>query len=73
MPCGQGIDVPRIFELYNDAMMYDDIDTARSIYRLESHNIADCNECGDCANACGLKIPILEWLRKARQALVENG
>lgn len=72
MPCEQGIDVPRIFEIYNDAMMYNDINTAKSIYHLEHHNIADCNECGACANACGLKIPILEWLKKARFLLTEN-
>jgi predicted aldo/keto reductase-like oxidoreductase len=72
MPCEQGIDVPRIFEIYNDAVMYDDIDKARSIYYLEHHNIDDCNECGVCVNACGLKIPILEWLKKARLLLTEN-
>jgi predicted aldo/keto reductase-like oxidoreductase len=72
MPCGQGIDVPRIFEIYNDAVMYDDAATARSIYRLEHHNIDNCNECGACAAACGFQFPIPDWLKKARETLVGN-
>jgi predicted aldo/keto reductase-like oxidoreductase len=69
MPCGQGIDVPRIFEIYNDAVMYDDVATARSIFRLERHNIDDCNACGTCMKACGKQIPITDWLKKARALL----
>ncbi|MCK4368267.1 MAG: aldo/keto reductase [Dehalococcoidales bacterium] len=64
MPCPQGIDVPRIFELYNDAIMYDDMETARSIYRMEQHNIDSCNECGACVDACGKEIAIMDWLKK---------
>jgi predicted aldo/keto reductase-like oxidoreductase len=69
MPCPLGIDVPRIFELYNDAVMYGDVETARSLYRIERHDIASCNECGVCTAACGLKIPIPDHLRKARRLL----
>ena len=69
MPCSQGVDVPRIFELYNDAIMYGDIETARSIYRAEKHSIDDCIECGVCVDACGWRIDILDWLEKAHQLL----
>lgn len=64
MPCPEGIDVPRIFELYNDAIMYDDIETARSIYRMEQHNIDSCTECGVCEDACGKEIAIVDWLKE---------
>ena len=67
MPCPQNIDVPRIFELYNDAVIYGDVETARSIYREEGHNIDDCNECGLCESACGRNIAICDWLKSARQ------
>ncbi len=70
MPCPLGIDVPRIFELYNDAVMYDDVETARSLYRIERHDIDSCNECGACAAACGLKIAIPDKLKEARKLLV---
>jgi predicted aldo/keto reductase-like oxidoreductase len=69
MPCPLGVDVPRIFELYNDAVMYDDRPTARSIYRDERHDIDACNACGVCAQACGRRIPIPDWLEKARGML----
>jgi predicted aldo/keto reductase-like oxidoreductase len=72
MPCPQDIDVPRIFELYNDAVMYGDSGTARSIYRIENHRLDTCNECGACENACGMKLPILDWLKKARQLLLAD-
>ncbi len=67
MPCPQDVDVPRIFELYNDAIMYDDVEAAREIYREEVHNIDDCNECGRCEDACGRNITICDWLKKAKQ------
>jgi predicted aldo/keto reductase-like oxidoreductase len=73
MPCPQGIDAPRIFEIYNDAVMYDDVETAREIYRLEKHNIDSCDECGKCTDRCGFNYPIPEWLKQARQTLAEDG
>ncbi|OGN90410.1 MAG: hypothetical protein A2Z70_00950 [Chloroflexi bacterium RBG_13_48_17] len=69
MPCPQDIDVPRIFEIYNDAVMYDDAGTAKSIYRLEKHDIDSCNQCGKCVDTCGFGYPIPEWLKQARQTL----
>ena len=66
MPCPQGIDVPRLFELYNDAVMYGDMDTARAIYQMEKHDIDSCNQCGLCV--CGREIPILDWLKELSEA-----
>jgi len=70
MPCPLGVDVPRLFELYNDAAMYDDMETARSIYRREKHDIDSCNQCGLCV--CGREIPILDWLEKLSEALARK-
>jgi len=72
MPCPEGIDVPRIFELYNDAIMYGDVKTARSIYSIEQHRIDSCTECGVCMNTCGRRIDILDWLKAARKLLAEH-
>jgi predicted aldo/keto reductase-like oxidoreductase len=66
MPCPQGVDVPRLFELYNDAAMYGDMETARAIYKMEKHDIDSCDQCGLCV--CGRDIPILEWLEKLSKA-----
>lgn len=71
MPCPVGIDVPRILELYNDAIIYNDIETAQFIFRLEQHSIDNCIECGACEKACPRKIAILHWLKKTKQLLGE--
>jgi uncharacterized protein len=69
--CPQGIDVPRIFEIFNDANMYGDIAKARSTFKNEHHNADACNECGTCV--CGKNILIPDWLKKAKTLLAENG
>ena len=72
MPCPLGIDTPRIFELYNDAVIYQDSEIPRSIYRDEGHHAESCTECGLCVKACGFRVPITDWLKKARQLLADN-
>jgi len=67
MPCPQGIDVPRIFELYNDAIIYNDPKTARSLYYNEQHHLDTCTECGVCENACAKRLAMLAWFKAARQ------
>jgi Na+-translocating ferredoxin:NAD+ oxidoreductase RnfC subunit len=39
---------------------------------LEKHNLDSCNECGICENRCGMKIPLITWLKKARTLLAEK-
>jgi len=74
MPCPEGVEIPRIFELYTDAIMYDDPRTSRFFYRgptgLREEQRADqCIECGECVQACPQEIPIPEWLQKAHALL----
>jgi predicted aldo/keto reductase-like oxidoreductase len=72
MPCPQNIDVPRIFELYNDAIIYGNPAIPRSVYRDEGDDAAACSECGLCVKACGRRIVITDWLPKARRLLGED-
>jgi predicted aldo/keto reductase-like oxidoreductase len=69
MPCPQGIDVPRIFEIYNDAIQYDDTKTAQSLYWEEQHRADNCTECRACENACAKRLTMLDWLKKAHRLL----
>jgi predicted aldo/keto reductase-like oxidoreductase len=69
MPCPQGIDVPRIFELYNDAIIYNDAKTARSIYCIEQHSADRCNECGVCENTCAKRLAVMDWLKVVNELL----
>jgi predicted aldo/keto reductase-like oxidoreductase len=73
MPCPQGIDVPRIFELYNDAFIYNDAEMARSLYYDEQHSVDNCTECGACENACAKRLAMLDWLKKAHRLLAKVG
>jgi predicted aldo/keto reductase-like oxidoreductase len=70
MPCPQDVDFPRVFELYNDAVIYDDVPAARQIYLDEGHNLTDCNDCGKCEQACGRQVPVRNWLEKARRLFI---
>jgi predicted aldo/keto reductase-like oxidoreductase len=75
MPCPNGVEIPFILELYNDAVMYHTSDNARFRYSgpllgLKEEQRADrCIECGECLEACPQKIPIPEWLKKTHELL----
>jgi predicted aldo/keto reductase-like oxidoreductase len=73
-PCPSNVEIPRVFQLYNDAVMYDDMRTGRFMYNgpfgIEPDRRADhCAECGECLEKCPQKIEIPEWLKKAHEAL----
>lgn len=74
MPCSNGVQIIRIFELYNDAVTYDEASTPRFFYRgdagLNEEQRADrCLECGDCVKACPQHINVPEWLKKSHALL----
>jgi predicted aldo/keto reductase-like oxidoreductase len=73
MPCPNGVDIPRNFQIYNDAVMYNDMRTGRFYYRggrIEEEQRADqCIECGECLDACPQEIDIPEWLKKVHAEL----
>jgi hypothetical protein len=73
-PCPNDIDIPRIFELYNEAMMYQDFRSPRFFYQsingVKPEQRADrCIECGECEDVCPQAIAIQEWLKKAHELL----
>jgi len=74
MPCPNGVEIPRIFEIYNDAVAYNNPRTGRLLYRgrtgLKAEQRADqCIECGECIEACPQDILIPEWLQKTHALL----
>ena len=76
MPCPNGVEIPLIFRLYNSAVMYDSLETSRSVYSSpdfkEEQRADKCNECGECLEACPQEIPIPEWLKKAHSLLAPD-
>ena len=71
MPCSSGVEIPGIFEMYNDAMIYEDPEEARWLYRqLKEEQRADrCTSCGECTDVCPQEIDIPGWLEKVHTFL----
>ncbi|MFW6065504.1 MAG: aldo/keto reductase [Planctomycetota bacterium] len=76
MPCPEGVQIPRIFDLYNKGRVYGLWETARKGYdkigrrKPEERKQADaCTECGACEEKCPQNIPIRKQLAEAHKAL----
>ena len=71
MPCSSGVDISGIFEIYNDTMIYEDLEEARWLYsQLKEEQHADqCTKCAECTDACPQGIDIPEWLEKVHAFL----
>lgn len=71
LPCPNGVNIPRVFEIYNEAKIYGDEEVARGSYSwLDEKERADlCVECGECLDKCPQQIQIPEWLAKAHELL----
>jgi predicted aldo/keto reductase-like oxidoreductase len=77
-PCPNKVEIPRVFQIYNDAVMYDDMKSGQFMYNgpfaiLQDQRADQCTECGECLEKCPQKIEIPDWLKKAHAALyLEN-
>ncbi len=72
MPCPRGVFIPRIFEFYNEAMMFDDMHGGQMRYNSwiePGQKAASCAQCGECVEKCPRRIDIPDWLRKAHKLL----
>ena len=70
MPCPNGVDIPRAFALYNEAIAYGDLPETRRAYRQLVENggtAAKCERCGECEPKCPQKVPVGEWMEKVKE------
>ena len=77
MPCPNGVDIPHIFDLYNEAMIYNSPEKPRKYYgdtrEIKREQRADnCIKCEQCLEKCPQKIPIPELLEKAHAFLTQK-
>jgi predicted aldo/keto reductase-like oxidoreductase len=74
LPCPNGVNIPRVFEIYNDLMMYGDENRAQMVYNwlAEDQRANLCIECGECLDKCPQMIEIPDWLAKAHEALCQE-
>ncbi|MDI6893739.1 MAG: aldo/keto reductase [Bacillota bacterium] len=71
-PCPQGISIPDLFGLYNDASVYGSLgELARHCDRVKERlgDPASCAECGQCESACPQGLPIPQYLKEMVAAL----
>ena len=72
MPCPQGVAIPDILELYNDAHVYGDASRQRFYYTWlnEAERADKCSACGECEDKCPQGIAVSAWMEKAQAFLV---
>ncbi len=78
LPCPREVSIPRIFELYNQAKVYDIWKTSREAYSQigkvpwePGKNAVACIECGECEIKCPQRIPIRAQLAESHRMLSE--
>jgi uncharacterized protein len=75
LPCPNGVNIPRVFEIYNEMMMYGNDQRAQMVYNtfLKAEERADnCIECGECLEQCPQQIEIPDWLGKIHKLLCQE-
>jgi predicted aldo/keto reductase-like oxidoreductase len=72
MPCPSGVDIPRNFELHNQAFVFggSSVGLCRNLYLglSESERAQACEQCGTCEEACPQQIKISQRLPEVAQA-----
>jgi len=68
-PCPEGVKIPKIFSLYNEAYMYNNIENGKKRYQKmpEEQKISHCSECRQCEKVCPQGIAVVDWLKKVEQ------
>ena len=74
MPCPNGVNIPRNFDIFNEGVMYNRLDSARQTYeRLsEEERASECVQCQQCEELCPQQIPISEWMIRVHEVLGEG-
>ncbi|MDR1192911.1 MAG: aldo/keto reductase [Peptococcaceae bacterium] len=73
MDCPSGVDIPKVFAIYNRYMIDEFAFGFQGDYRIlgEEKQAHNCAGCGVCAGHCPQAIPIPEWMKKVT-ALAEE-
>ena len=78
MPCPSGVDIPRVFDIYNAGRVFGLQNDARKNYerwaakQANSKVATACVECGKCEELCPQHIPIMAQLKEAHDYLTQG-
>ncbi len=66
LPCPSGVNIPKIFEIYNGIDVYYEKDRAKELYEKmdKKEKANNCVECGKCESLCPQGIEIIKWLSR---------
>ncbi len=67
MPCPNGVDIPSVFKLFNDAYIFDQFDKFKDLYDrfiAEGSRASKCIECGICMDKCPQNIDIISEMKR---------
>ena len=70
MPCPQGIEIPMILSLVNDASLFESLAEEKRAYDMEvslkhTASASECTECGQCEGACPQQLEVIKELANA--------
>ena len=74
LPCPQGVEIPDIFELYNNVYVFNAESSSKNSYKnLMNKNLdaSQCIECGQCESKCPQNLPIRKHLKDAHNVLAK--
>ncbi len=75
LPCPNGVNIPRNFELFNNGFIHEDPRSSRAVYSRfmeKGERAGACIKCRICEEKCPQKIVISEWLPKVHAVLGEG-
>ena len=78
MPCPNGVDIPRIFGWYNEAVIHNSPQRLRMYYKdpnmmIPEEGAENCIKCEICVEKCPQNLRIPELLEKSHAFLTEKG
>jgi predicted aldo/keto reductase-like oxidoreductase len=76
LPCAQGVNIPEVLTLFNEAHVFEDPDTPSFVYNnflSPEQRASRCDDCGECEEKCPQAIPIRDALREAEKVLGKTG
>lgn len=72
MPCTVEINIPKVFNLWNKAFLYDEEEKSKSDYEKylkDGVSPEECIECGKCEDICPQHLEIIKGLKDAHEFL----
>ncbi len=71
LPCPSGVNIPKIFQIYNEVITFGGLVSAQKAYAglTNAEKTINCTRCGQCERKCPQKIAIRKWLVDCGQYL----